>query len=316
METQARHALIGTFTLAVLALAVVFVVWLGKLRLNREWDEYDVVFTESVAGLSSGGAVEYSGIQVGDVRKLSLHPRDPKQVIARIRVNAGTPVKVDTKAKLAVTGITGLAVIHLFGGTEAAPVLTAKKGQEVPRIIAEESSLQKLLVSSEEVLANAQDVLARLSAALSDDNLDKISATLDHVEKITRTVADHDEEIGVAIKELAVASKSLRRTIASTDKLVARMDKLAGSADQVLTGETKHTLESARLLAESATSLIEENRQALTTFSNDDLAKVGSALRDLRAAVRALRELSDLLKEDPQSLLRGKKETPREHVPQ
>src|SRR6185369_8448478 len=138
----------------------------------------------------------------------------------------------------------------------------------------------------EEVLASAQEVLIRLSIALSDENLDKIAATLDHVEKLTRTVSDHDKEIGVALEELAAASKSLRRTITSTDRLVVRLDKLATNADQVLSGETKHTLESARLLAESATTLIEENRQALSSFSHDDLAKVGAALRDLRAAVR------------------------------
>jgi phospholipid/cholesterol/gamma-HCH transport system substrate-binding protein len=48
-------------------------------------------------------------------------------------------------------------------------------------------------------------------------------------------------------------------------------------------------------------------------FSNQGLQQVGPAVTELRAAVRNLRDLSDQLKDDPQSLLRGKKEQVKEH---
>jgi phospholipid/cholesterol/gamma-HCH transport system substrate-binding protein len=125
METRASHVLIGAFTLAIFALAFLFVLWIGKLRLAREWDYYDVLFEEAVSGLTVGGAVQYQGIQVGEVRRLSLDPTDPNKVIARVRVAGGTPVKTDTKAKLAITGLTGVSVIQLSGGTRTAPMLSA-----------------------------------------------------------------------------------------------------------------------------------------------------------------------------------------------
>src|SRR5690606_39700492 len=50
---------------------------------DREHQEYDVRFHESVTGLSVGGIVQYHGIQVGEVRKLSLDPKDPREVRVR-----------------------------------------------------------------------------------------------------------------------------------------------------------------------------------------------------------------------------------------
>src|SRR5512141_382988 len=120
METRASYVLIGAFTLLVLVSSLLFVLWLGKFSLEREWDYYDIVFKEAVTGLTVGGAVQYSGIQVGEVRKLSLAPDDPRQVIAHVRLHGDTPVKTDTKARLTLLGLTGVTVIQLSGGTPGA----------------------------------------------------------------------------------------------------------------------------------------------------------------------------------------------------
>ena len=76
-----------------------------------------------MTGLGNGGIVQYNGINVGEVEKLSLDKQDPRKVIARIRLQAGTPVKIDTKAKLAFIGLTGVAEIQLSGGLPQSPRL-------------------------------------------------------------------------------------------------------------------------------------------------------------------------------------------------
>ena len=319
METRARHVLIGAFTLAVFALAFVFVLWLGKLRLGREWDYYDVIFNEAVGGLTVGGAVQYQGIQVGEVRRLSLDPADPNKVIARVRVAGGTPVKTDTKAKLAITGLTGVSVIQLSGGTRQAPTLTAKNGEEVPIIIADPSALSKLLASSEDIVTTVTDLLLRVSKLLNQENLDKLSATVDHLEKVTGRIAGRDADIDKAIGDLASASASLKTTMAKVEPLVTKLDALAANGNKLLNGEAKETLANARdalasikRFSDDAEKLVGENRGAIRNFSTQGLQQVGPALNDLRATVRTLRELSDQLKDDPSSLLRGRKEQPRE----
>jgi phospholipid/cholesterol/gamma-HCH transport system substrate-binding protein len=117
METRASYILIGSFALGIVILSVVSVLWLGSMSLDRVWDRYDVVFDEPVSGLGQRGAVQYNGIQVGEVRRLSLDPEDPRRVVARVRIEAGTPIKTDTRARLTYTGLTGVSVIQLSGGT-------------------------------------------------------------------------------------------------------------------------------------------------------------------------------------------------------
>lgn len=319
METRASHVLIGAFTLAVFALAFLFVLWLGKLRLAREWDYYDIVFQESVMGLTVGGAVQYQGIQVGEVRRLSLDPTDPNKVFARVRVGGGTPVKTDTKAKLAITGLTGVSVIQLSGGTAQAPKLTAKNGEEVPTIVADPSALAKLLASSEDIVTTVNDLLVRVSRLLNQENLDKLAATVDHLEKVTGRFAARDQDIDKAIGDLASAAASLKTTLAKIDPMVTKLDALAATGNKVLNGEAREALANARealasikKFADDSEKLVGENRGAIRNFSSQGLQQVGPALNDLRSTVKTLRELSEQLKDDPSSLLRGKKEQPRE----
>ena len=108
METKANYVLIGAFTLVVAAFLLLFGLWAAKFSSERDWREYRVVFTEPVTGLTEGSSVQYNGIAIGTVETLDLDPKDPRRVIAKLKVKAGTPVKVDTRAKLSITGLTGV----------------------------------------------------------------------------------------------------------------------------------------------------------------------------------------------------------------
>ena len=236
METRASYVLIGGFAFGAMVLALLFVLWLAKSSLDREFDEYDIVFTEAVTGLSVAGAVQYNGIQIGAVKKLSLDPRDPRRVIAHVRVAAGTPVKADTRAKLTFTGLTGVAIIQLTDGTPQSPPLVAKEGEAWPTIVADDSALQKLMVSSEDMLANMTESVARLSQLLSEDNLAHVSDTLAHIDTVTGELAEGRGDLGSAIRNLSDASATLKTTLARADALVAKLDAATASAGSLIDG--------------------------------------------------------------------------------
>ena len=155
METHARFFLIGLFSLVVTIALVLFVLWLGKLQLDRDYQEYDVRFHESVTGLSVGGLVQYHGIQVGEVRRLSLDAKDPREVRVRIRVAAETPIKTDTKAQLSYTGLTGVAVVEMFGGTPEAKLLREVDTRHAPEIDTVPSTLSQLMSGGSGAMAAA-----------------------------------------------------------------------------------------------------------------------------------------------------------------
>src|SRR3546814_13863794 len=96
---------------------------------NESHTYYKVVFNEAVSGLSKGSLVQYSGIKVGDVVELALDVNDPSKVWARIRIEGRVPIKQDTQAILAVTGITGVSVLQFSVGTPESPLLVGKNGE-------------------------------------------------------------------------------------------------------------------------------------------------------------------------------------------
>ncbi|EKN6183618.1 MCE family protein, partial [Yersinia enterocolitica] len=93
METRAHHVMIGLFSVIVVVGAMLFGLWLAKSSVDSAFQDYEVIFNEAVSGLSQGSAVQYSGIKVGDVTSLRLDPKDPRRVLARIRLAGQTPIK-------------------------------------------------------------------------------------------------------------------------------------------------------------------------------------------------------------------------------
>ena len=314
METRASYVLIGAFTLLVFLGAFVFVLWIGKVSLDREWTYYDIVFNEAVTGLSVGGAVQYNGIQVGEVRKLSLAPEDPRQVIAEVRLNGQTPVKTDTRAKLALIGITGVTVIQLSGGSPTASRLMPKSGESVARIVAEESALQSLLASGQDVASGANDVLLRVGKLLSDENIRHVTSTLDHIDAVTETLADQRDDLRVSIVQLRSASNELQSTLGHIDKLAQSADRLLNREGLQTVNAARAWLGSAQQVVDTANAILEKNRQPMARFGEEGLAQVGPVLIELRQTLQSLRGITSRLQDNPTGYLLGQ-ERIKEFVP-
>ncbi|MEO6064473.1 MAG: MlaD family protein [Lysobacterales bacterium] len=319
METRANHVLIGAFTVGFVALAMLFALWLGANRSDNDRKEYNVIFNEAVTGLSKGGLVQYAGITVGEVRKLFLDPKDPRHVIARIRVDNATPVKTDTSAKLAFAGLTGVAFIQLTAGKPKSPPLLPEPGQDYAEIIADTSALQTLLASSEGIVTSVNDMLIRLSRLLNERNLAKIEATIDHIEQVTSVVSDNRESIRTTLANVGEATLALKQTLAETEQMVARLERASATMEGLLDNEARALLVSARTsidsakrLTDSAYGVVEENRQAVRTFSNQGLAQLGPTLVELRNTLRKLSELSEQIRDNPKEFILGQ-DQPKEY---
>jgi len=315
METRANHVLIGLFTLAVALGAVLFALWAAKYSAERQWAEYDIVFNEAVTGLTNGGIVQYNGINVGEVRKLSLDKRDPNKVIAHVRVEADTPVKVDTKAKLAVVSLaTGVAEIQLSGGNVASPPLVARPGERYPTIYAQESSIGKLLSSTEDITATAADVLMRLNKVLSDENVQHINQTLDHLDAVTGAVADEKGDLRDLLKNARAATEKLNTTLAHTDTTVTDLNKNLVAQLPALVAKLDKTLDHLESLSRNADLLVGSNADSLSNFSSQGLTQVGPALNELRGLLRDLDRITARLESNPAGFVLGKSK-PKEFKP-
>ena len=299
METRANHVLIGLFTILVTLMAVAFALWAANYASNRSWDKYEVIFTEAVTGLGNGGLVQYNGITVGEVTKLRLDPQDPRKVVAQIRLQADTPVKVDTKAKLAFIGLTGVAQISLQGGLPESPRLLPTPEQPIPRIPTTPSALQNLS-------AAADDIVERIRSILSDENVARISGTLDDIHQLSSSVAGQKEDITALIKNLREVSVNLNKTLVQAQGSLDSIDKNVVKNLPELIEKLDATLANLEQASKNANNVISDNRAAISDFSQNGLGQIGPTLAELRVLVRDLRRVSSRLDRNPAGYATGR----------
>ena len=283
MEPRGNYVLIGAAVMIVAAAAFLFVLWLGQSQ--REFDEYDIIFTERVSGLSVGAAVRFNGIQKGEVDTLSIDEDNPSIVVARVRVDRDTPVKTDTQAELELVGFTGLAIIQFVGGSPSAPLLKDVSEERIPKIAADASVFGAFLEGS-------GDVLAQANRLLSDENINNVASIIENLEVMTGAIADNEAEI-VALLENA---KSISNDLAvMTAKLEA-----AGTAEEV-----ESILAESNALVADLRAVVDENRASLRVFADQGLGQVAPALAEARRLMRTLDYMLREIDRDPQAYFLG-----------
>lgn len=314
METRAHHILIGAFAILAFLLGAGFMLWLSKTSADREFDLYDVIFSEAVTGLSKGGLVQYNGINVGQVTQLKLDPADPRIVIARIQLAGDTPVKVDTQAKLGLLGVTGTAFIQLSGGKPTSKPLLPTEAEPIPRIHAQESALSKLLSSGEDIVTSVNQSLMRIGQLLSEENIAHVSSTLAHFDSVAGTVAAQRNDLAQALAQLAEASGELKSTLGTLDSMAKTTNHLIDTDLRRVIQSTDKAINAIDQVAGSAGQMLDRNQAAINSFSEGGLRQVGPTLIELQETLRSFKQLGDQLGSS-NTLLLGR-DQPREFKPE
>lgn len=168
METDKRYFLEGLFIIVITVAAALFAVWLTSAGRSDDI-LYRIHFTESVSGLTQGDPVKFHGVEVGNVKSMTIDPADPRRVQVDIALRKETPVKTDTRATLKLKGITGVVFIELTGGAaEAKTLIAATPAGQVPEIPAEKSTLATLLDELPKVVAKFSALEDRAGKVVSD----------------------------------------------------------------------------------------------------------------------------------------------------
>lgn len=296
METRAHYILIGSIVLSAIAAAFLFILWLGDAQ--REFDLYDVIFSERVSGLSVGAAVRFNGIQKGEVEDLSIDPENPSIVIARIRVDRDTPIKTDTTAELEPVGFTGLLIIQLVGGTPDAALLKETSEERIPRIQSKTSDIGLFLEGSGDVVAQAQRLL-------SNRNLTNIESMIANIEAVTATLAENSDDIEAILDNASTVTANLASASAKLDAAATGLQRLTEEDAPEALAEAEAALAETRALVAELRTVVDENRQSLRVFTDQGLAQVAPALAEARRVMRSLDYMLREIDRDPKGYLLG-----------
>ena len=250
METRANYILIGSFTLAVIAAAIGFVLWFQSLHTTKQRSPLRVVFEGPAAGLRNGGSVNFNGIRVGEVVSVKLD--NPRRVVALAMIENNAPIRKDTLVGLEFQGLTGVAAISLKGGEEAAaPPPLDQDG--IPTLNADPTKLQDVTEAIRGTLQNINKIVA--------DNQESVKNSLKNLETFTNSLARNSEKIdAVMVKVDGVMLKA--------DNLMLGLNTLAGGKDG---GELFQAVKSIRELADDfdkrSGALMADGRRTLGDIS-------------------------------------------------
>jgi len=307
MERNANYALVGFISLGLFVGLLVFVVWLARISFSDTYSTYQVVFMGPISGLSDGGEVHFNGIKVGDVTKIGLDDKDPRKVIAVVRVTSNVPIRTDSYATLEPLGITGVTYIQITAGTNTKPLLknVTPPGQ-VPIISSKASALSGLLEGGGTVLNAAVDSLNRVNRILSDDNIKSFSSTLNNIQDVTAELRKRKELITDA-----------DQSIKDIDQTALSLKQLSESSNNLVNGDGKHALKEAsdaadqiKAAATDAKTLVDRLQGPTADFATNGLPQLTAAVASLQKAADSLNRLAIDAQESPQSLL--DKPKPRE----
>lgn len=308
METKANYVLIGTFTILVTVFLLGFALWAAKYSSDASWQRYQVIFNEPVTGLTVGSSVQYNGISVGTVEELKLDARDPRRVQALLKLDADAPIKVDTHAKMSQAGLTGSPFIQLTGGSPGAELLHANGRDDIPVIQTEPSALQN-------IADTANKLVARLDTALSEENIQRISDTLENLRVTTYAISSQREDISQLLINARLASEELRKTLDTTNGAINTVDREVIAKLPATMEKLDRAITSFEAAGSNANALIAENRAPLRSFTQGGLQQVGPTLVELRSLMRDIKQVTDRLDGNPAGYLLGR-EQPKEFTPE
>ena len=176
MESDKHYFFEGLFIIGFSVAAAIFAVWLGSTGRHDDV-VYRIHVPDSVSGLAVGDTVKFRGVDVGSVKSMNIDPDNSRLVLVEVRLRKATPDKTDTRASLALKGITGVVFIELNGGDPAAQtLLAATPGDKMPEIPSEKTGLKAML-----------DDLPKL--------VQKFSAIEDQVKKVVTGVGALTEKV-------------------------------------------------------------------------------------------------------------------------
>jgi len=300
MERNANYALVGLISLVLTIALVLFVMWLARLQFANEYQLYDADFTGPVRGLSAGGEVYFNGIRVGEVTRLSLDAQNPNRVVARLRISADAPVRVDSHATLEPLGVTGVNYIQITAGTLTQPLLVdVTPDGRIPVLATRQGALASLLEGGGTVLARTVDALDRVNRMLSDQNLQTFGAVLSDARTVTAELRDHREMIA-----------ALDSTIRSADVAAQRVAELSESANRLVTGDAQRTLETLaeaadelKIAAQEGRTMIANLQGPTTDFATTALPQVTGALVQLQTTTETLNRVIGEIESNPSRLI-------------
>ena len=306
--------------LGAITLAIAAVIILGSGRLFTPQHLFVLYFSSDVNGLKVGAPVKFRGVEIGSVTAILLSVGTPRQneqarnaadqyripVIIDLEteklIRRGAAASLDDPAQVAQaiqrglraqlnveSLVTGLLYVDLDFRPDTPANFYMGADSPYPEIPTVPTKLEQ-----------AATTLSKMMAQLEKINFDEVIKSLTNTAVAIATLAN-SPKIQTAVDSLNLAARSMGQASASVNRLAATLDREIGPMGDDL-----------RLTAEQTRATLKQTQDTLAAVQmtlgpnaplNYELAQT---LEQTSAAARSLRELSDYLRRNPSSVVRGR----------
>jgi len=273
---------------------LLFIVWLAGLS-NKATKCYDIYFNQAVGGLNKGSNVTFSGVPVGQVKKISLLPNRPEFVWVRIDVDEQTPVLQGTTAQIKGVGFTGVSEIQLDGAVKGAPPITQPGPQGCAVVPSATGGLGALLNSAPELIERIQRLTERLTELLSDKNQNSIADILENLDRTTKVLADRAPDLADAIADARVAARNAGVAAQKFGVLADSTNQLINEQGKPAAEDLRKSIASIQQAADNLNAMISDARPGVQNFSKSTLPEANRMVRDLRELTQSLNGFTERL---------------------
>ncbi len=310
MDSKVNYTAVGLFVILLGLVLSVTAYWLATGGKNEQFTRYVVYVTDNASGLSENSHVLYRGVDVGQVKDIGIDEKNPDKIRVLIDLEENVPIRNDTVAKLQLQGVTGLSVLNLTGGKSPEP-LTNRNAAGVLVIPYEASIFSKLEGGASEVMVNVSRVSNQLDALMSSENIAALSSTIQNINEITTTVAQHKDDLAAMMiagrQTLEGTAKISQSSVALIQQSTAFLDKFSQSIQglQGVITATQAAVTQVNAASTSTIDLTQAGSKTLSTFNDRTLPQLGGLIEQLQQASTALTQLVRQINQNPSQILYG-----------
>lgn len=321
MTTETK---VGTFVIASLIALGSATYFVHTTQTGRAQMAYKARLRYA-GGITSGAAVLFGGIKVGQVTAVGPWSEDPTRIEILFAVKSGTPLNQKSTATVGtVTVMTAPALMITTGSNEAGRL---SAGDVVPssepvsledlegRVAKLAESADALIVEVRKAVpaltSDARTMLANLNQITGAQNQKRIEQMLANLNTLldreSPRIAQLTDQISGLAKHADSVISSVEPVLTHVDHAVVNVDNTVDAIREPLTKdltELGNTLQAAHNVLADVHNVVGSNQ-----------ADIGETVRNLHSASENVRALTESLKQRPWSLIRTKQPADRK-VPQ
>jgi phospholipid/cholesterol/gamma-HCH transport system substrate-binding protein len=327
MEATRERILVGLFvviaTVLLFGSLIAIAGGIGKTGVtHRAYFKYS-------GGVQPGAPVRFGGMLAGKVDRVRVDPGNSTRIEINFQVDRATPVKTDSVAKITTLGPLTDNYIEITTGSQGAPLLP--DGADIPSaelfglpqlgdaMQAMLPDVQRALVKVNNTLDGVQVTLARANDLLGDGNRAAIAHTLSNadqllaetrpkltgsLDQVSRMLNDAEPKVSASLTNAQAVTVKLAPLLDDLTRVSKQAQDTLAHVDATLAEnrpDIRTTVVGLRDTLARSTVLVDHLNQALAENSDS----IDEVLENIRISTENLKGLTETLRSNPASLVRG-----------